>query len=51
MPVLSMQHIPRILAVRVLKLSMLGRFTPTMIAFIWGIPLPAACGLMNWIQD
>jgi len=50
MPLLSMQIIPSTLANRVFLDNIPGNLTPAMIAFIYGIPLPAAAALINWMQ-
>jgi hypothetical protein len=46
MPLLSMQIIPKTLANKVFFDNIPGSFTPAIIAFIYGIPLPAAAALI-----
>lgn len=50
MPLLSMQIIPKTLAKRVFLDNIPGNLTPAMMAFIYGIPLPAAAALIYTMQ-
>lgn len=46
----SIKTMPNTLAMNVLKDSTPGSFTPAIIAFTCGIPLPPEAGLINYVH-